>query len=85
MTKETKLTFQQLNNALQKLEEVVILPLRSQKYEIDLTIHRFKFTIELFWKALRKELIDDHKIIANSPKSVLQEAFANNLIENEDI
>lgn len=83
MSNETKLIFEQLNNALTRLEQVTILPLGPEKFEIDLTIHRFEFTIELFWKALRKKLIDEHNITANSPKSVLQEAFANNLIDNE--
>lgn len=85
MTEETKLVFQQLNNALKRLEEVAALPLSSQKYEVDLTIHRFEFTFELFWKALRKKLIDEYGVNANSPKPVLQEAYLNQLIEHEEI
>jgi len=81
VTEETKLVFQQLDNALKRLEEVVVLPLSPQKYEIDLTIHRFEFTIELFWKALRKKLIDEYGVNVNSPKPVLQEAYLNQLIE----
>jgi len=85
VTEETKLVFQQLDNALKRLEEVVVLPLSPQKYEIDLTIHRFEFTIELFWKALRKKLIDEYGVNVNSPKPVLQEAYLNQLIEHEEI
>lgn len=85
MKEETKLIFDQLNNALKKLEEVAILPLGPQKFEIDLTIHRFEFTIELFWKALRKKLADEYGVNVNSPKPVLQKAFINALIENEEI
>ena len=84
MTEETKLVFQQLNNALKRLEEVAALPLSPQKYEIDLTIHRFEFTFELFWKALRKKLIDEYGVNVNSPKPVLQEAYLNQLIEREE-
>jgi nucleotidyltransferase substrate binding protein (TIGR01987 family) len=85
MNEETKLIFTQLENALKKLEEVAVLPLGPQKFEIDLTIHRFEFTIELFWKALRKQLLDEYGINVNSPKPVLQKAYLNNLIENEEI
>lgn len=85
MTEETRLVFQQLNNALKRLEEVTVLPLSPQRYEVDLTIHRFEFTIELFWKALRKKLIDEYGVNVNSPKPVLQEAYLNQLIENEEI
>lgn len=85
MNAETKLIFDQLNNALKKLEEVAALPPSPQKYEIDLTIHRFEFTIELFWKALRKKLSTEYGVNVNSPKPILQEAYQNQLIENEEI
>jgi nucleotidyltransferase substrate binding protein (TIGR01987 family) len=85
MNEETKIIFQQFDNALTKLEEVVALPLSPQKYEIDLTIHRFEFTIELFWKALKKKLADDYGINVNGPKPVLQQAYLNQLIDNEKI
>ena len=85
MNDETKLIFQQLDNALKKLEEVVVLPLGPQKFEIDLTIHRFEFTIELFWKALRKKLSDEYGINVAGPKPVLQKAYLAQLISNEEI
>lgn len=83
MNDETKLIFDQLNNALKKLEEVVILPLGPQKFEIDLTIHRFEFTIELFWKALKKKLVDEYGINVTGPKPVLQKAYLVQLISDE--
>ncbi len=51
MTDETKIVFAQLEQALERLEEMVNLPVHEHRAEIDSTIHRFEFTIELFWKA----------------------------------
>jgi len=85
MHEEIQLIFDQLNNALKKLEEVVVLPLGAQKYEIDLTIHRFKFTIDLFWKALKKKLADEYGVNINAPKPTLQKAYLNGLISDEAI
>ena len=85
MIEESKLVFAQLGNALQRLEEAANAPVHENRFEIDTTIHRFEFTIELFWKALKKKLVDDHGIEVHSPKSVLQQAYLNKLIDNEHI
>ena len=85
MTEETKLVFDQLENALSSLEEAVNTPLSANKFEIDTTIHRFEYTIELFWKALKKKLLDDYGIEVNGPKPVLQQAYTNKLINDEAI
>ena len=85
MIEETKLVFIQLEQALQRLEEIANKPVGSDRCEIDATIHRFEFTIELFWKALKKKLVDDHGIEVHSPKSVLQQAYLNKLINNEEM
>jgi len=85
MKDETKLVYAQLERALMKLEEVVVLPLGPQKFEIDLVIHRFEFTIELFWKALQKHLYDDFGIAVHGPKQVLQQAYAVGLICDETV
>lgn len=83
MTEETKLVFAQLNNALKRLEEVANMPISSHKVEIEATIHCFEFTIELFWKALKKKLLDDYGVDVQGPKPVLQQAYAMKLINNE--
>ncbi len=51
---------------------------------IDSTIQRFEFTIELFWKLLKKVLLTKG-VTAQYPKDVLKEAFAGSLIEDEAI
>lgn len=85
MTEATKIVYTQLERALSRLEEVVVLPLGPQKFEIDLVIHRFEFTIELFWKALQKHLFDDFGIAVHGPKQVLQQAYAVGLIGDEAV
>ncbi len=50
----------------------------------DATIQRFEFTYELCWKTLKGYLEDTHGIRAVSPRLVFKEAFAIELIENED-
>jgi len=85
MTHQTKLIFNQLEQALQRLEEMVNLPVHEHRAEIDSTIHRFKFTFELFWKALKKKLFDDYGIEVHGPKPVLQQAYMHKLINDEQI
>ncbi len=50
----------------------------------DATIQRFEFTYELCWKTLKGYLEDTHGIRVVSPRLVFKEAFAIDLIENED-
>lgn len=85
MTEETKLVFDQLKRALQRLEEAANKPVSADRLEIDATIHRFEFTIELFWKALKKKLLDDYGLEVNGPKPVLQQAYTYKLINDEAI
>jgi nucleotidyltransferase substrate binding protein (TIGR01987 family) len=85
MNQETKSIFNQLNQALSRLEEIIHEPISANRVEIDATIHRFEFVIELFWKALKKKLYVDHGIEVASPKQVMQHAYANKLITNESI
>ncbi|MCX5923524.1 MAG: HI0074 family nucleotidyltransferase substrate-binding subunit [Candidatus Dependentiae bacterium] len=83
MKKETELIFQQLEKALLRLEEVVNLPISKHKVEIEATIQCFEFTIELFWKALKKKLSDEFNTESFGPKQVLQYSYAKQLISNE--
>lgn len=83
MNEVVKHAFEQLGNALKQLELVACEPVNNNRTQIDATIHRFEFCIELFWKSLKKQLFIEHKIEANSPKNVLQHAYALKLIDNE--
>lgn len=48
----------QLNNSISRFEEVIKAPINKENEEFmwDATIQRFEFTIELFWKTLKKIL-----------------------------
>lgn len=71
--------------ALQRLDEVLKEDIAVHPSSVDATIQRFEFSIELFWKALKKKLFYDHGIDAQSPKAVLQKAYANRLISDENM
>lgn len=55
----------------------------ESRINIDACIQRFEFTIELFWKFLKKILENQGKIVVQ-PKMVLKEAFASRLITDEE-
>lgn len=69
--------------AWQRLDEVLQEDIALHPSSIDATIQRFEFSIELFWKALKKKLLYDYCIDAQSPKTVLQQAYINQLILDE--
>ena len=83
MTEQTEQSFDQLQKALNGLEEILLLKPSVSRVEIDAAIHRFEFSIELFWNSLRKLLFDEYGIEVNAPKTTLQQAYANNLISVE--
>ena len=64
-----------LGNALERLKEMMEVPIEENDYVMDATIQRFEFSFELFWKTLRLLLLDGG-IDAGSPKKVLVEAYS---------
>lgn len=79
-----ELSLEQLNNALNRLGEVLKKPLEDDDIVLDATIQRFEFSVELFWKTMRRFLAAEG-IEAKTPKEVLQKAYAANWIENETL
>lgn len=77
-----KLGFAKLKKALAALELMSCEPMQDNRGNIDATIQRFEFTIELFWKLL-KHILESKGTLVRSPKDVLQEAYMNNLIDDE--
>ena len=49
----------------------------------DGVIQRFEFTCELAWKACREFLLDEGFVGIDSPKSVMRQAYACGLVEDE--
>ena len=62
-----------LEKALSRLNDALQIPNPDQLY-IDGTIQRFEFTLELFWKTL-KRLLAVEGIETDTPKATLKEAF----------
>ncbi|NRA73463.1 MAG: nucleotidyltransferase substrate binding protein [Rickettsiales bacterium] len=50
----------------------------------DATIQRFEFTIELFWKVLKK-FLNHEQIQANTPREVLRQSYTAKIIDDEEI
>lgn len=69
--------------ALEKLNQGLVRYDGRDDLARDGIIQRFEFTFELVWKA-QKVLFEIESLIGlNSPKSVLREAYAANIIEDE--
>jgi nucleotidyltransferase substrate binding protein (TIGR01987 family) len=50
----------------------------------DAAIQRFEFTIELFWKILKKVLFHE-KIESTTPRDTLSKAYQYKLIDDEEV
>ena len=72
-----------LGKALSQLEKALQEP--GNPRVRDASIQRFEFSYELCWKTLKIYLEEMHGIRAVSPRLVFKEAFALDLLENEDI
>jgi nucleotidyltransferase substrate binding protein (TIGR01987 family) len=72
-----------LGSALVRLEEA-LAEKQPTALMMDGTIQRFEFTLELFWKTL-KRLLESEGIEATTPKEVLKNAFAVKWIDDETI
>ena len=72
-------------NALTRLHESIEESKTNDSLTIrDGVIQRFEFTTELAWKTIREYLLTENVMDINSPKSVMREAYNNNLITDDD-
>lgn len=71
-------------NAINRLEEALT---EYEEYGLsscrDGIIQRFEFCTELAWKSAREYLIEEGYVDINSPKAVMRQAYANNLVDDE--
>lgn len=75
--------FATLGRAIDALKEVLDLPnVDKVSYLRDATIQRFEFTIELYWRVLKKFLAHE-KIDAVTPRDVFNKAFQYHLIDDD--
>lgn len=78
------LAFTQCQNALEALTLIVNKQSGDDRAYIDATIQRFEFTIELFWKLLKK-ILQNKGVSVVYPKDVIQKAYAGGLIGHEEL
>ena len=81
---QMNLAFEKFERALISLELMANKPVDLDRGNIDATIQRFEFTIELFWKLL-KRILDSKGVDVRYPKDVLRESFSGGLIHNETV
>lgn len=74
-------SMQNLGNALNRLDEALQEPINNSLI-IDGTIQRFEFTLEMFWKTL-KRLLEHEGTIAQTPRDTLQKAYAAGWLQDE--
>ena len=79
-----KQNFYTLNKALIALEAMVNKPMQEDRRNVDACLHRFKFTIELFWKLLKKVLFSLGDDVVY-PRDILKESYKGKLINNEQL
>ncbi len=79
-----EISSKKLIKALMALEQIVEKPHQDDRSNIDATIQRFEFTVELFWKLL-KVILESKWVNVQYPKDMLREAFKGHLIDNESI
>ena len=77
-------SLQQTKKAIQALGVMISKPMDEDRGNIDASIQRFEFTIELFWKLL-KRILDAKGVDVRYPKDVLQEAYSGGLIDDEKV
>lgn len=73
MSAELHRVFDQLGHAVDRLRDALAEP-EANPLRVDGTIQRFEFTIELFWKAI-KRLLAHEGIETNTPRETLQRAY----------
>jgi nucleotidyltransferase substrate binding protein (TIGR01987 family) len=76
--------YAKLEQAVARLEESIGDYDRLQLDSVrDGVIQRFEFCTELAWKTVREYLLDQGYSNINSPKSVMKQAYADGLLEDE--
>ena len=75
-----------LGNAVERLNEAIE---DSNNYKLetlkDSVIHRFEFSLELSWKALKNHLNSQGILEATTPKQTIKEAFGIGILKNGQV
>ncbi len=79
-----QLPFRVLEKALNSLHAILKKPLDEDRSTVDATIQRFEYTIELYWKLLKKIIASQGQEV-QFPKEILRVAYSGKLIEDESL
>lgn len=82
---EPNIKVNNFKNALSRLKDGIAKYNGTDDLLRDGVIQRFEFTFELAWKTLKAVFEDEGLIGLNSPKTVLREAFAAELIKEDEL
>lgn len=82
---EPKLKVNNFNNALARLKEGIAKYDELDDLSRDGILQRFEFTFELAWKSLKVLFENEGLTGLNSPKTVLREALAAELIKDDEL
>lgn len=80
-----KMKLSNFGKAIDRLQEGVRKYDGSDELARDGLIRRFEFTFELAWKALKAVFENEGLAGLNSPKLVLREAYAADMIKDEEL
>lgn len=85
LNEKTKQSIENLERALSRLKNAINTPLSEQSdLLIDGTIQRFEFCIELFWKMLKRALLESG-IESGTPREAIQEAYQAKWLNDEQL
>lgn len=78
------MSMRNLGEALDRLDEAVAEPEAANRLVIDGTIQRFEFSVELFWKTLRRAL-EREGVACATPRETLRAAYAAGWLAEEAV
>ncbi len=85
LNEKTNQSVENLKRALSRLEEAIHSPVMEQNsLVIDGTIQRFEFCIELFWKMLRRALLESG-VESGTPREAIQKAYQAKWLNDEKL
>lgn len=82
MNRKIQKSFHNLQNALKRLEEA-LQENQDNSLIVDGTIQRFEFTIELYWKLLKRVLLTEG-IETKTPRETLKAAYQVGWLQKEE-
>lgn len=82
--KQIQESFEKTGKALAALKVMLDKPMDKDRGNMDASIHRFEFSVELFWKLLKRILAFKGQEVLY-PKDVLREAYAGKLIDHDSV